>query len=94
MAADRSVTASFVPASTQYTLTVTHVGSGVVTSSPKGINCGNQCSHAFAVGSTITLTAKPNKKHLFLGWSGACSGTALTCTVPMLGNKSVAATFN
>jgi hypothetical protein len=94
MSVAHSVSASFVPATTQVTLTVTHTGSGVVTSAPKGINCGKQCSHAFAVGSSVTLTAKPAKKHLFLGWSGACSGTALTCTVTMLGNKSVAATFN
>jgi hypothetical protein len=40
--------------------------------------CGKQCNHAYTVGSDITLTAKPAKKHLFLGWSGACSGTALT----------------
>lgn len=94
MSADRSVTANLVPATQQYTLTVAVTGSGVVASSPKGISCGRQCSHAFAVGSTVTLAAKPAKKHAFLGWSGACSGTALICTVPIMGNRSVTATFN
>ena len=66
-----------------------------MTSSPKGINCGKQCSQAPTRWErTITLTAKPAKKHLFLGWSGACSGTAPTCTVPMLTNQDVTATFN
>jgi hypothetical protein len=95
MTADKGVSATFVPATLQYALTVTTSGSGTVTSSPKGINCGKQCSHSWTVGSSITLTAKPAKKHTFTGWSGGfCSGTALTCTVPMLTNKDVTATFN
>jgi len=92
--ADTGVSATFVPATVQYMLTVTHSGSGTVSSSPKGINCGKQCSHSYNAGSTITLTAKPAKKHAFLGWSGACSGTALTCTVPMMGDRNVSAEFN
>lgn len=94
MNAGHTVTATFVPSTQTYTLSVTHSGSGTVTSSPKGINCGKRCSHAYTVGSVITLTAKPAKKHLFLGWSGACGGTALTCTVPMLNNQDVTAIFN
>jgi len=92
--ADTTVGATFVPATLLYTLSVTHSGSGKVTSSLKGINCGKQCVHAYTVGSTVTLTAIPAKKHLFQGWSGACSGTAPTCTVPMLKNTDVTATFN
>jgi len=29
----------------------------------------------------------------FTGWTGACSGTATTCTVGVNSNKSVTATF-
>jgi hypothetical protein len=94
MTADKGVSATFVPATLPYALTVTTSGSGTVTSSPKGINCGKQCSHSWTVGTNITLTAKPAKKHLFLGWTGGGCGTALTCTVPMLTNKDVTATFN
>jgi hypothetical protein len=94
MTAARSVTATFVPPTQQYTLSVTASGSGTVTSSPKGISCGKQCSKSFTVGTNVTLTAKPAKKHAFVGWTGACSGTSPTCTVPMLGNQSVGATFN
>jgi hypothetical protein len=92
--AHTGVSATFVLATQQYTLTVTHVGSGTVKSSPKGINCGKQCSHAYTLGDTVTLTAKPKSKHLFLGWSGACSGTDLTCTVPISGSEIVNAEFN
>jgi hypothetical protein len=94
MSAARNVTATFAPANQQYTLTVVKTGLGTVTSSPKGINCGTQCAKSFTVGTSVTLTAKPARKRLFLGWSGACSGTALTCSVPMTGNKSVSAVFN
>jgi hypothetical protein len=99
MDAARSVTATFVPPTQQYTfgVTVTVTGSGSVTSSPKGINCGKQCSKPFTVGTSVTLTAKPKgQKHTFGGWTGAraSSGMSLTCTVPMLSDQSVGATFN
>jgi len=94
MAAARSVSATFVLPTQQYMLTVTSTGSGTVTSSPKGINCGRQCSKSFTVGTSVTLTVKPAKKHAFAGWTGACTGTSPTCIVPMLNNRSVGATFN
>lgn len=94
MNAARLVTATFVPSTQPYTLAVTTSGKGSVRSSPKGINCGKQCSKTFTVGTEVTLTAKPTGRHLFLGWSGACTGTSLTCTVPMAGDQSVHASFN
>lgn len=65
-------------------------GSGTVTSSPAGINCGVFCSGKFSVGSVVTLTAKANEGSKFTGWSGGftawpesgCSGTGI-CTIPL-----------
>ena len=96
MAAARSVTATFVPPTQQFSLSVNKAGNGTVTSNPKGINCGKQCSKTFSVGTYVTLTAKPAKKHLFTGWSGACSGSGAspTCTVRMLSDQAVGAVFN
>lgn len=98
LGADTTVSATFAPAPTQYSLTVTTIGPGTVTSSPKvrgSINCGNKCTGSFTAGSSVTLTAKPKKKHVFVGWSGgACSGTSATCTVEMLDIKAATATFN
>jgi len=68
-------------------------GSGTVTSSPTGINCGATCSASFAQGTTVTLTAAPASGSVFAGWSGACTGTG-TCTVTMNAAQSVTATFN
>lgn len=94
MDANHAVTATFGAQASSYTLSVTRTGSGTVTSSPKGISCGSTCSKTFKTGTSVALTAKPARKHSFLGWTGACSGTALTCTVQMQGDRSVGANFN
>ncbi len=65
-------------------------GSGAITSNPAGIDCGSVCSHDYAAGTTVTLTAAPQAG--FTGWSGACTGTG-TCTVTMDQDRSVTATF-
>src|SRR5713101_5173302 len=92
MSAAQAVSATFTPL---YTLSVTPAGSGsgTVTSSPVGINCGTTCSAAFAGGSQVTLTATPASGSAFTGWSGAgCSGTG-TCVVTMNAAQAVSATF-
>jgi endo-1,4-beta-xylanase len=75
------------------TVTKSGSGSGTVTSSPSGINCGSTCSASYASGASVTLTATPASGSTFAGWSGACNGTA-TCTVSMTAARSVTATFN
>ena len=67
-------------------------GSGTVTSSPGGIDCGSTCSHAYDAGTAVALTATPAAGSVFSGWSGACSGTA-ECNLTMDKAKAVAATF-
>jgi aryl-phospho-beta-D-glucosidase BglC (GH1 family) len=78
-----------------FALTVTKAGagSGTVTSSPSGINCGSTCSANYASGTSVTLTAAAASGSTFAGWSGACTGTG-TCTVSMTAARSVTATFN
>jgi hypothetical protein len=80
---------------TTFNLAVTKsgAGSGTVTSSPVGIDCGATCAFGFNAGSSVTLTATPAGGSVFAGWSGGgCSGTG-TCTVTMNAAASVAATF-
>ena len=76
-------------------LTLSKAGSGTggVTSSPAGIDCGATCTANFNSGSSVTLTATAAADSIFAGWSGACTGTT-TCTVTMDAAKSVTATFN
>jgi uncharacterized repeat protein (TIGR02543 family) len=77
-----------------HTLTVSTAGSGSgsVTSTPAGISCPGSCSHAFAAGTSVSLTATPAAGSTFTGWSGACSGTG-SCSVTMSADQSVTAMF-
>ncbi len=85
-----SVTAGGTPG---YMLTVTRVGSGTVTSTPSGINCGSACQAGpYASGTAVTLTATAGSGATFSGWSGACVGTGL-CITTMTASRSVTATF-
>ena len=94
MNAPKAVTATFTLSNVQYALVVnkTGNGSGTVTSSPGGINCGAQCRKRFLVGTVVTLTPTPAPGSTFTGWSGACSGTG-PCLVKMNSPKSVTASF-
>jgi hypothetical protein len=89
MNAAQSVSATFIQT---FVLSVSETGSGTVTSSPAGINCGSTCSASFATGTQVTLTAAPAGGATFSGWGGACSGTG-SCVVTMNAAQSVSATF-
>jgi hypothetical protein len=67
-------------------------GSGVVTSNPAGISCGEGCQASFDAGTSVTLTATPDASSVFAGWSGDCSGTG-ACEVTMDQARSVGAIF-
>lgn len=78
------------------TVEVTGAGNGIVISIPAGINCPGVCSAQFPAGTVVTLTplASPppfGYETRFLGFSGACTGTA--CSVTMNQGRTVAASF-
>jgi len=77
------------------TLTITKAGTGLgtVTSTPPGIDCGTDCIETYVDQSTITLTATPDPKFTFAGWSGDCIGKTNETSVLIDGNKSCTATF-
>ncbi len=75
------------------TLTRSGAGSGSVSSSPAGIDCGLVCSYPFSLSTSVTLTASSAPGSSFAGWSGSgCSGTS-TCTVTMSAARAVNAEF-
>jgi subtilisin family serine protease len=92
LSAATTVTATFA-ADVTLSVALAGSGSGSVTSSPSGIDCGATCSHAFASGTSVTLTATADSGSSFAGWSGGgCSGTG-TCQVTLTAATSVTASF-
>jgi beta-lactam-binding protein with PASTA domain len=57
----------------QHILTVrkSGAGTGVVTSDPEGVDCGSDCTKAYAEGTVVTLTAAADADSIFDGWLGA-----------------------
>lgn len=75
------------------TLTVTKAGSGtgMVSSTPPGINCGVTCTADFAIGTAVNLIATPDPGSLFSGWGGACDAAG---NVTMDVDRACTATFS
>jgi len=94
LTADTSVTANFTLKTFALTVSTAGNGSGTVISSPAGIDCGSDCSESYSSGVSITLMATPNLGYQFDGWSsGGCSGAG-SCTMNIIADTSVTATFN
>lgn len=80
------------PTTYNMAVTLAGTGSGSVTSSPTGIDCGTTCDYAFDVDTEVTLSATPTGSDTFAGWSGDCTGTG-TCILTMSAARDVTATF-
>jgi len=90
----RSVEASFAPQKRTLTVSKTGNGSGLVTSSPAGIECGSDCAADFDFGSSVTLVPDPAPGSNFSGWTGACTGSSAACIVTIDQARSVEAEFS
>ena len=75
-----------------WVLTVSVQGSGTISSSPGGIDCGIDCSESYTSGTAVTLSAVAEPGFVFDSWSGACSGNS-SCMVNMTADKNVTANF-
>jgi|GEM_PF-918409 len=90
MSADISCTATFSPiAPKMLTIDKRGNGSGTITSSPAGINCGTICSGEF---TTSTLTVVPFPGSIFSGWSG--DPDCIDGSVTMTSARSCVARFD
>jgi hypothetical protein len=87
----REVSANFV-LSRSVTVTKAGTGSGTVTSSPGGIDCGATCAGPFAEGTAVTLTAEAAPGSVFTGWSEDCTGTG-DCSLQTDQDHAATATF-
>jgi hypothetical protein len=90
MDSNKTVTATFRPAATCYTLTLTATAGGVVTADSG--NCPGDPSK-YSEGTTVTLTPVPNTGFQFVGWAGPNGGEVTGNTILMNSDKSVQAVF-
>ena len=90
---DHTISASFAINTYTLTVAISGTGSGAVTSSTTGIDCGVDCSEVYNHGTAVTLTTTATSGSTFAGWSGVCTGTG-SCIVMMDGAKSATAIFN
>jgi Divergent InlB B-repeat domain len=87
------IRSSFRAGGTPLVITKSGSGAGTVTSQPAAIDCGTTCSVRLPEESSVTLIASPAAGSRFVGWSGACAGSA-DCTVEIgAAQTSVAAEF-
>lgn len=96
MDSSKDVTATFIPDIIDYytlTVSLSGTGSGVLSSTPLGISCGDECEESYPYETVVTLTPAPSAGSVFTGWSGSCAGSDM-CQVTMDTNRSVTASFD
>ncbi len=81
LAADKTCIATF-ERGRRLTVQVTGAGSGVVTSTPAGVLCPDDCREYYPPGQVVTLTATPGATSVFKGFAGAadCRDGRVTMT--------------
>ncbi len=95
ISAARTVKASFNLIKRKLSVEKAGTGTGTVTSSPSGIECGATCSAEYEHGTEVALSALSGPNTEAVKWTGCASVDAENkCKVTMVGAKSVSATFN
>lgn len=79
----------------KYTLIISKsgTGTGTITSSPAGIDCGSVCRESYSQGSIITLTSSPAVNSDFSGWSANGCNSGESCEVTVNADTMVTAVF-
>jgi len=93
MSAAREVTAIFNLPSYMLTIAKLGNGSGTVTSSPAGIECGSTCTEGFVKGSKVTLKGTPGLHTEAVKWAGCDEIKEGACVVTMSAAREVTAFF-
>jgi choice-of-anchor A domain-containing protein/uncharacterized repeat protein (TIGR01451 family)/uncharacterized repeat protein (TIGR02543 family) len=73
------------------------IGAGTVITSPAAITCDAVClstSAQFVDGTLVSATATAEPGSTFVGWTGACTGTANPCNFAVAGDMVLTAEFS
>ncbi len=68
-------------------------GAGTVSADTGALACPDQCSADYPADSALELTAAAAAGATFIGWSGACTHAAATCTLNLTRARQVGAAF-
>lgn len=85
MNGNKNVSANFVETN-WYTLTTNASNGTIAVNPPEG-------TYGYAEGTEVTLTAIPDERYMFTGWSDDLSGNENPVTIIMDANKNIAANF-
>ncbi len=89
----KTVTAKFVKKQFQVTIEKAGEGDGTI-SSDGTLACGATCTASLEAGDIVRLKAEPDGNSKFVGWTGECTSTSVTCNFPVDGEITVTATFS
>jgi M6 family metalloprotease-like protein len=83
------------PQTVRLTVAVSNKKRGYVSVSQPARTCAKTCKLDYTQTSptVVTLTAVPKGKGVFVGWTGACTGTEATCVVTLESSQNVVAMF-
>lgn len=68
------------PKTAPVTITKIGDGTGTVTSTPAGLDCGNTCTFNFEIGKQVTVAAAAAAGSNFVGFSIDCNSSSPSCT--------------
>ena len=81
------------PQSTTAVLDLSIMGTGSVAVAGRP-TCSGPCTISVKKGTLLTLAATPGEGFLFQSWSGSCTVSTPTCTLPMTQDAAVTANFS
>lgn len=97
MSSARTATATFTSEIPNYDLSLikSGSGSGTVTSSPAGVNCGDDCVETYSSGTSVTLSSISAAGSVLSGWTGCDENPAASiCVVRMNAARTVKIIYN
>ena len=71
---------------------ITGGGEAAVATNPSGLNCSDDCTATYPMGTQLNLLIRPAPGTIFIGWSGDCSGNAFITPLLMDSDKTCTAT--